>query len=127
VADISEPDAICAINPERLQMLRHIEDKIVCKACKCLRSNIVLVKTLMSINTAFATKIPSLGESSYSVHQELQIMEHRLESHINAAETLAQRVQATLGLVRKTNSQTQAITDLFIAHQSSRYRKSGKL
>ena len=57
----------------------------------------------MSINTAFATKIPFLGESSYSVHQELQIMEHRLESHINAAETLAQRVQATLGLVRKTN------------------------
>ncbi|OAG25013.1 hypothetical protein CC77DRAFT_297181 [Alternaria alternata] len=99
VADISEPDAIPAINPERLQTLRHIEDKIVCKACKCLRSNIVLVKTLMSINTAFATKIPSLGESSYSVHQELQIMEHRLESHINAAETLAQRVQATLGLL----------------------------
>ncbi|KAI5371853.1 hypothetical protein J4E82_009461 [Alternaria postmessia] len=26
-------------------------------------------------------------------------MEHRLESHINAAETLAQRVQATLGLL----------------------------
>ena len=53
-------------------------------------------------------------------------MEHRLESHINAAETLAQRVQATLGLVRKTNSQTEVITDLSIAHQSSRYRKSGK-
>jgi hypothetical protein len=104
VADISEPDAIPTINPERLQTLRHIEDKIVCKACKCLRSTIVLVQTLTNINTALATNVPSLGESSYGVHQELQIMEHRLESHINAAETLAQRVQATLGLVRdRTN------------------------
>jgi len=87
-------------------MLRHIEDKIVCKACKCLRSNLVLVQTLMSINTALATSIPSLRESSFGVHRELQIMEHRLESHLNVADTLAQRVQATLGLVGEEKSQT---------------------
>ena len=53
----------------------------------------------MSINTALATNISSLREPSYGVHRELQIMEHRLESHLNVADTLAQRVQATLGLV----------------------------
>ncbi|KAI4948625.1 hypothetical protein J4E86_007973 [Alternaria arbusti] len=99
VVDICESDANPAINPERLQMLRHIEDKIVCKACKCLRSNLVLVQTLTSINTALATNIPPLRELSYGVHRELQIMEHRLESHLNVADTLAQRVQATLGLL----------------------------
>jgi len=99
VVEICESDANPAINPERLQTLRLIEDKIVCKACKCLRSNIVLVQTLMSINTTLATNIPLLGETSYGVHRELQIMEHRLESHLDVADTLAQRVKATLGLL----------------------------
>ena len=88
-------------------MLRHIEDKIVCKACKSLRSNLVLVQTLMGINTALATNISSLREPSYGVHRELQIMEHRLESHLNVADTLAQRVQATLGLVGEENRQNK--------------------
>jgi hypothetical protein len=99
MADISATDASPAINPERLQTLRHLEDKIVCKACKCLHSTMVLVQTLMAINTALATKMPTLGQSSYGVHQELQLLEHRLQSHINAAGTLAERIQATLGLV----------------------------
>lgn len=103
MADVSGPDAVPAINPERLQTLRHIEDKIVCKACRCLRSTSTIVQTLMSINSALAANILSLAESSYGVHQELQLMDHRLQSHIDAAEILAQRVEATLGLVSEPN------------------------
>jgi hypothetical protein len=58
----------------------------------------------MNINTAFAMKIPTLSDSSQSVSQELQLIEQRLQSHINAAEILAQRVQATLGLVCYSNN-----------------------
>lgn len=87
------------IDPDRLQTLRHIEDKIVCKACRCLRSTIVLVQTLKVVNTNVASNNALLGIESQTVHRELQQFEYRLEGHINAAEILAQRVQATLGLV----------------------------
>jgi hypothetical protein len=95
VVDTSAPQTAPMIQPDRLQKLRHLEDKIVCKACRCLRSTIVLVKTLMTVNTAITNSNPQKS----SVHKELLQLEHRLEGHINAAEILAQRVQATLGLV----------------------------
>lgn len=82
-----------------MQTLRRIEDKIVCKAIRCLRSTSILVQTLISINKGLSTSIPSLVEDSRVVDQELQLFEHQIEGYSNAAEILAQRVQATLGLL----------------------------
>lgn len=95
VVEPNAPRAIPVIQPSHLQKLRHLEDKVVCKTCRCLRSTVVLVQTLMIVNTAIANSSPQKS----SVQKELLQFEHRLEGHINAAEILAQRVQATLGLV----------------------------
>jgi hypothetical protein len=95
VADTTAARDAPIIQPDRLQDLRHIEDKIVCKTCRCLRSTIVLIHTLRDVNNA----IPNRKGQNASVHRELLQFEQRLEGHINAAEILAQRVQATLGLV----------------------------
>jgi hypothetical protein len=100
MVDITRSDSIPIINPERLQTLRHIEDKIVCKASRCICSTSIVVQTLIAINAELAANIPSLINSSRTVHEELQLFQQRLQSHNNAAEILAQRVQATLGLVR---------------------------
>jgi hypothetical protein len=54
---------------------------------------------MMTINAALVANNPSLTESSHDVLQELQLFEQRLQGHVNAAELLAERVQATLGLV----------------------------
>jgi hypothetical protein len=110
VVDMTGSEASPIINPERLQTLRHIEDKIVCKACRCLRSTITLVQTLMTINATLVASNPSLGESSHNVLQELQLFEQRLQGHVNAAELLAERVQATLGLV-STNIQEHVVME----------------
>jgi hypothetical protein len=71
----------------------------VCKTCRCLNSTLTLVQTLGVINAALTVSGTSSSEDSHAVQQELQLFEHRLQGHINAAEILAQRVQATLGLV----------------------------
>jgi hypothetical protein len=55
---------------------------------------------LTAINTDLATQIPSLAASSRTVQQELQSFIYRLENYTNSAGILAQRVEATLGLVR---------------------------
>lgn len=128
VVDISDWDACNTIDPECLQDLRHIEDKIVCKASRCLRSTDTLVQTLMTINEGLALKIPALEESSYTVRQELKIIKYHLESHIDAAEILAQRVQATLGLVRDEEFRVlpHQINNISIAYQSPRYWNPGE-
>jgi hypothetical protein len=97
--DINGPDARPVIKPERLQTLRRIEDKIVCKAIRCLRSTSILVETLIDINAGLSKNIPSLVDDSRVVDQELRLFEHQIQCHLNAAEILAQRVQATLGLL----------------------------
>lgn len=58
-----------------------------------------LVHTLITIKKALIVSGDTSVETSHDVHQELQLFEQRLESHINAAEGSAQRVKATLGLV----------------------------
>ncbi|KAI8933033.1 hypothetical protein NX059_009682 [Plenodomus lindquistii] len=99
VADTTQPYADASISPERLQALRQLEDQIVCKTCRCLRSIVALVHTLGDINDALADSGTTSVEGSHVVRQELQLLEHRLQGHINAAEILAQRVRATLGLL----------------------------
>ncbi|KAF2676498.1 hypothetical protein K458DRAFT_468506 [Lentithecium fluviatile CBS 122367] len=112
VVDTSAPHATPLIDPDRLQTLRHIEYKIVCKACRCLRSTITIVQTLMTVNSAVANINPHLGQESQSIYMELQQFEQRLECHINAAEILAQRVQATLGLLTNLlDVENQAISN----------------
>ncbi|KAF1967974.1 hypothetical protein BU23DRAFT_572792 [Bimuria novae-zelandiae CBS 107.79] len=87
------------VNPERLQTLRHIEDKLVCRPSRCLQSTRVIIHTLLIINSAVSDSVISLAGESFAIRQELQQFEQRLEGHINAVKILATRVQATLGLL----------------------------
>lgn len=82
-----------------LQKLRSIEDKILCRACRCLNSTKKIIDTLEELNDALPQNDPAFLKATASVRQQLQLMIHRLDGHINAAEILAERVQATLGLV----------------------------
>ena len=85
---------------KKLQSLRHIEDKIVCRACRYLKSTRTLVRTLADLNKSLPTTDVDFAAQSASIAQEFQLFEHRLGGHINAAKLLAQRVTATVGLVR---------------------------
>jgi hypothetical protein len=85
-----------------LQRLRNLEDKILCKACRCLSSTRETVKTLEKINTSISQINPELAEESLVIFQQLQGIRQRLDAYINTAEILAHRVQATLGLVSAT-------------------------
>lgn len=82
-----------------MQTLRNIEDKIVCRACRCLNSTQLLLKTIIQLNDSLPKSDPVFAAESASVDRQLQLIDQRLEGHINAAETLALRIQATLGLV----------------------------
>jgi hypothetical protein len=104
VVDTAKPSAIPLISPERLQTLRHLEDKIVCKASRCLHSTYALIQALTAINAALSGKDPSLITASQSVQQELQLFEDRIRAHLNAIGILGERVQATLGLVSESQS-----------------------
>jgi hypothetical protein len=84
---------------KELQKLRNIEDKILCKACRCLKSTSELIQTLQELNDNLPRTNPTFSAASELVRQQLELIVHRLEGHINAAEILAERVQATLGLV----------------------------
>ncbi|CAO2649255.1 Nn.00g066400.m01.CDS01 [Neocucurbitaria sp. VM-36] len=99
VVDITGPEAIPDFSPDRLQTLRHIEDKIMCKAYRCLQSTATLVKDLIKINKTLADSNQRWVQECHGVQQELQLFEHRLQGQINAVEILGQRVQATLGLL----------------------------
>lgn len=61
----------------------------------------MLLKTIIQLNDSLAKSDPTLAAESVSVDQQLQLIDQRLEGHINSAETLALRIQATLGLVSK--------------------------
>ena len=101
VVDTTGPEAIPDFSPDRLQTLRHIEDKIVCKAYRCLQSTLSLVQDLTKINNFLVNSNECWAEDSRLIQQELQLFEHRLQGQINAVEILGQRVQATLGLVSR--------------------------
>ena len=61
----------------------------------------MLLKTIIQLNDSLPKSDPAFAAESASVHRQLQLIDQRLEGHINAAETLALRIQATLGLVSK--------------------------
>jgi Mg2+ and Co2+ transporter CorA len=82
-----------------LQKLRNTEDKIVCKACRCLSSTMQILETLFALNAALPQREASFTDECASVHRQLQLMQQRIEGHLNSAGILAQRVQATLGLL----------------------------
>ena len=88
-----------AFEATELQKLKNIEDKILCRALRCLKGTQSIVKSLSDINRNLpATDVEFAGVSN-GIQQQLQLMSQRLESHIVAAELLGQRVTATLGLV----------------------------
>lgn len=76
-----------------------MEDKVTCKAYRCLQSTIALVKTLMQINESLATSGRFEWDRCEEVKRELQLLEHKLQGYVNSVEILGQRVGATLGLV----------------------------
>ena len=84
---------------KELQKLRNIEDKIVCKACRCLRSTKTILDTLQKLNDSLLKQEPEFAAQSAKVAQHLQLFQDRVDAHINSADILALRVQATLGLV----------------------------
>ncbi|KAF2708726.1 hypothetical protein K504DRAFT_534314 [Pleomassaria siparia CBS 279.74] len=110
---------------KELQTLRNIEDKIICRACRCLYSTKVLLKTLVRINDSLPASDPVFASRSASIAQQLQLIDQRLEGHINAAETLALRIQATLGLLtnmldlqNQFNSNKISTRTLQLTHES---------
>ncbi|KAF2182449.1 hypothetical protein K469DRAFT_636798 [Zopfia rhizophila CBS 207.26] len=111
--------------PGKLQMLRNIEDKIVCRACRCLKSTRRIVDTLIELNKSLPHEDAAFASKCISVHHQLVLFDHRLEGHINAADTLAQRVQATLGLLTNMlDLQNQSNSDKISTHMLHLTRES---
>ncbi|KAF2837145.1 hypothetical protein M501DRAFT_995677 [Patellaria atrata CBS 101060] len=112
--------------PEKLQTLRNLEDKISCKALRCLRSTVKLVQTLKELNVGLeGNKDLEFEEKTKQVHQAFRLIIHRLEGHINAAEMLAERIQSTIGLFRDLlDLQNQAASDKLDNHMLKLTRES---
>ena len=79
--------------------MRNLEDKITCKALRCLRSTLKLAETLLLLNEPLLNGDPTGPKDALQVQKELQLLIHRIEGYVNTAELLAERIQATLGLV----------------------------
>lgn len=110
---------ISMFEAKELQRLRNIEDKILCRALRCLKSTRVLVHSLNSINDGLPTNDTAFVVETTSIRQQLQLINHRIDGHINASEILAERVQATLGLVSLSRvwGDCVLITDIRLAHK----------
>jgi hypothetical protein len=104
VIDIKES----TFDVKELQKLRNLEDKILCKACRCLKSTMKIIETLADLNKNLPKTDPAFATKTEAVHQQFQLIRQRLEAHIDTAELLAQRVQATLGLVGREYSTKSA-------------------
>ncbi|KAF2809485.1 uncharacterized protein BDZ99DRAFT_531837 [Mytilinidion resinicola] len=87
------------VEAKQLQTLRNIEDKIVCRAIRCLQSTGKTVKTLMEISGSWPKADATFAVESTSVYERLRLIDHRLENYVNSAEILAERTRATLGLL----------------------------
>lgn len=85
--------------PEELKSLRNLEDKVVFRALSGLRSSMVLVNTLLELNRGIPSNNSAILDKSSHVEQQLILILHRLEAHVNAAGILSQKIQAALGLV----------------------------
>jgi hypothetical protein len=71
----------------------------VCKVCRCLRSTKTILETLQKLNGSLPKQEPEFAAQSTEIAQHLQLFQDRVDAHINSADILALRVQATLGLV----------------------------
>ena len=89
------------IEAEELQKLRNVQDKIVCKAGYCLRSSRKILETLQKLNDALPRTNTDFAAQSDRIAQHIQVMLDRLDGHINSVDILAERVQATLGMVSR--------------------------
>ena len=79
--------------------MKNIEDKIACRAYRCLKSTRTTTQTLIDLNSGLARKEDTLISHTPNVHQRLKLLDQMIEGHINSVEILAERISATLGLV----------------------------
>ncbi|KAF2738921.1 hypothetical protein EJ04DRAFT_560183 [Polyplosphaeria fusca] len=82
-------------DPSDLQKLRNLEDKIVTRTCRCLASTKKIIASLIDLNQ----NLPADTADFAAVHRQLLLFNDRLDSFLDSAQTLGERVRATLGLL----------------------------
>jgi redox-regulated HSP33 family molecular chaperone len=72
----------------------------------------VLAKTLLDLNQRLPARDEEFSKRSEQINQQLQLYVQKLEAHLDAADLLVQRLQATLGLVSGKTGHLQCCTGL---------------
>ncbi|KAL1631021.1 hypothetical protein SLS56_004695 [Neofusicoccum ribis] len=84
--------------PDMLQELRHLEDKVVLRTSASIRSTLSNVELLADVNNKLKEKDANFVDQYAKMEQYLSAYLNRFRTHLNNAEILEKRTQATIGL-----------------------------